>query len=153
MDYPVRLEPDDNDTVLVSFPDFPEAHTFGTDRADALAHAVDALATVIQAYIADRRPIPAPSTAPARPRVTLPALIAAKVQLYETMRAMRVTKSELARRLRVHLPQIDRLLTIRHGSQVDQIEAAYHALGKRLIIGIADAAPAPAFKRHAKKVR
>lgn len=151
MDYPVRLEKDDNETVLVSFPDFPEAHTFGADRADALAHAADALATIIQAYIADRRPLPQPSTG--HTRVRLPALVAAKVQLYATMRTMRVTKSDLARRLHVHLPQVDRLLTIRHGSRVDQIEAAYQALGKQLVIGIADAAPVPQFKRRAKKGR
>ena len=60
MDYPVTLTPDDNDTVLVSFPDLPEAHTFGTDEADALLHARDAIATIIDAYIRDRRPIPTP---------------------------------------------------------------------------------------------
>src|SRR5262245_43037678 len=31
VDYPVVLEKDDNETILVSFPDFPEVHTFGTD--------------------------------------------------------------------------------------------------------------------------
>lgn len=46
MDYPVILERDDNDTVLVSFVDFPEAHTFGHDPTDALARATDARATV-----------------------------------------------------------------------------------------------------------
>ena len=61
MDYPVTLERDDNDTILVSFPDFPEVHTFGTNEADALAKSVDALATGIDAYIKERRDIPVPS--------------------------------------------------------------------------------------------
>jgi hypothetical protein len=39
----------------------PEAHTFGETKEEALARAEDALARVIQAYIADRRPIPKPS--------------------------------------------------------------------------------------------
>ena len=30
--YPVNLEPDDNDTVVVNFPDLPEAVTFGDDE-------------------------------------------------------------------------------------------------------------------------
>lgn len=60
MDYPVIFERDDNDTILVSFPDFPEVHTFGTDEADAVAHAVDALATGIDAYIKAKRDIPLP---------------------------------------------------------------------------------------------
>ena len=41
-DYPVILTPDDG-TVLVTFPDIPEAITFGTTDAEALAMAVDAL--------------------------------------------------------------------------------------------------------------
>jgi antitoxin HicB len=49
MDYPVILERDDNDTLLVSFPDFPEAHTYGIDREEALTHAQDALASAIDA--------------------------------------------------------------------------------------------------------
>ena len=30
--YPVRLEEDDNDTIMVTFPDFREGVTFGEDR-------------------------------------------------------------------------------------------------------------------------
>lgn len=51
MEYPVRLERDDNDTILVSFSDFPEAHTYGETVEDALERAADALATAIDAYI------------------------------------------------------------------------------------------------------
>lgn len=131
-DYPVRLEPDDNGTVLVSFPDFPEAHTFGDDGPDALLRAQDALATVIDAYIKDRRPMPAPSEG--LPRVPVPALVAAKVQLYEAMLAGRIKKSELARRLHWHLPQVDRLLDIRHGSKLEQLEAAAAVMGRRLVV-------------------
>jgi antitoxin HicB len=138
MDYPVVLERDDNDTVLVSFPDFPEAHTFGDDEEDALARAADALATVIDAYIKDRRDIPLPSAIFTKHRVTLPALVDAKVRLYESMRAARVNKSELARRLAWHAPQVDRLLEMTHASRLEQIEAAFRALGKRLVVSIED---------------
>ncbi|MCC2665482.1 MAG: type toxin-antitoxin system HicB family antitoxin [Geminicoccaceae bacterium] len=44
--YPVVLEPDDNGTLLVTFPDVPEAVTFGEDEGDALKRAVDALETM-----------------------------------------------------------------------------------------------------------
>jgi antitoxin HicB len=141
--YPVVLEDDDNDTVLVSFPDFPEAHTFGDTKEDALARAVDALETVIDAYIRDRRPIPAPSEVRAD-SVFLPALVGTKVQIYEAMRAAHVNKSELARRLHVHLPQVDRLLDVRHGSKLEQLEAAAHALGGRLDVSLVDLPSTPA---------
>lgn len=129
--YPVNLEPDDNGTVLVTFPDFPEAHTFGDDEAEALARAVDALETVIDAYIRDRRDVPSPSAVTGA-GVTLPSLVAAKVQLYGAMRQQHVGKAELAKRLGAHLPQVDRLLDVRHGSKLDQLEAAAHALGAYL---------------------
>lgn len=128
--YPITLEPDD-DTIMVTFPDFPEAHTFGEDREEALRRAPDALATMIDAYIRDRRPLPAPSPI-AADSATLSALMSAKVELYNEMTAEKVSKSELARRLKVHPPQVDRLLDLNHGSKVDQLEAAAKALGRVL---------------------
>jgi antitoxin HicB len=142
MQYPVTLARDDNKTILVSFPDFPEAHSYGEDVADALAHAQNALATVIDAYIKDKRDVPRPSTRAARHHVTVPALVAAKLALYEAMRSARVGKAELARRLDCHLPQIDRLLAMTHGSQVEQLEAAFQALGLRLVVGVEPLPPA-----------
>lgn len=140
MDYPVTLERDDNGTILVSFPDLPEAHTFGEDESDALERAKDALATVIDAYIKDRRDIPSPSALVARYRVTMPALVEAKIRLYETMRAAKVNKSELARRLDWHLPQVDRLLEMTHASKLEQLESAFAVMGKRLIVAVEDVA-------------
>lgn len=138
MDYPVTLARDDNDTILVSFDDFPEAHTFGATEAEALSHAQDALATAIDAYIKDRRDIPLPSARVSRHRVTMPARVETKIRLYESMRKAKISKSELARRMDVHLPQIDRLLTVTHASRFDQIESAFAAMGKRLVVGVED---------------
>lgn len=131
--YPVTLTADDNDTILVTFKDFPEAQTFGDDKEEALARAVDALETVIDAYIRDRRDIPAPSAVKGA-SVTLPSLVATKVQIYTAMRTQKVGKAELAKRLGAHLPQVDRLLDLKHGSKLDQLEAAAHALGAELEI-------------------
>jgi|SRR5882672_6783354 len=143
LSYPVKLEADDNDTIRVSFPDFPEAHTFGDDREEALARAADALATAIDAYIKDRRPIPRPTTAAAAATVTVPALTAVKVQLYETMRESGIGKAKLATRLNWHMPQVDRLLDVYHGSRLDQLETAFSALGKRIVVSVEDIVSAP----------
>ncbi len=134
MEYPVTLTRDD-DTVLVDFVDLP-AHSFGDDAEDALRHGADALATILDAYIKDGREIPAPSKG--KLRVAVPALIEAKIRLYEAMRAAKVTKAELGRRLDWHSPQVDRLLAMKHGSQLDQLEAAFGALGKRLVVSVDD---------------
>jgi antitoxin HicB len=140
--YPVTLSPDDNDTILVTFPDFPEAHTFGDDKSEAPARAVDALETVIDAYIRDRRAIPTPS-AITKASVTLSSLAAAKVQIYNAMRQQHIGKADLAKRLGAHLPQIDRLLDVRHGSKLEQLEAAAHALGADLDVVLVVREPGP----------
>lgn len=137
--YPVRLEADTNGTILVSFPDVPQAHTCGRDRREALARAGDALETAFMAYMEDRLPLPAPSPNKRGPFATLPALTEAKLALYSAMRGSRVSKAELARRLNCHPPQVDRLLDLRHRSRLDQLEAAFRALGKRLAVEIVDA--------------
>lgn len=144
MDYPVTLTPDDNHTILVTFIDWP-ANTFGTDREDAFRHAVDALTTMIDAYIKDGRDIPRPSKG--KEWVAVPALVEAKIRLYETMRAAKVGKAELGRRLDCHLPQIDRLLAMKHGSKLEQLEAAFGALGKRLVVSVEDVAPGSRVKK------
>lgn len=139
--YPVKLERDSNGTILASFPDVPEAHTFGDDREEALARAVDALETAFIGYMEDRRAIPSPSPVKRRgPCAALPALTEAKLALYSTMRAGRVGKADLARRLNCHLPQVDRLLDLRHGSRLDRLEAAFRVLGKELSLQFLDAA-------------
>jgi hypothetical protein len=74
-----------------------------------------------------------------------------KVQIYEAMRTQHVGKAELARRLNVHLPQVDRLLNLTHGSKLDQLEAAARALGGELDVSVAFRKPAPvgsAFLAH-----
>ena len=139
--YPVELSRDTNDTILVKFPDVPEAHTFGEDEDEALMQAVDALETALSMYIDDRRDIPRPSPVKRRGKfVTVPALTEAKLALYSAMRAQRVGKAELARRLNCHLPQVDRLLDLLHSSRLDQLEAAFRALGKRISISVEEAA-------------
>lgn len=140
MAYPVEFERDTNGTLLVTFPEFAEAVTFGEDESDALLRAVDALETVLAARMDDREEIPLPSPAAGRPCAVLPALTAAKVLLYRAMREARVGKADLARRLGWHGPQIDRLLDLNHASRLDLIEAALAVLGKRLSVDLADAA-------------
>ena len=52
--YSILLEEDDG-TLLATSPDFPELTTFGMDRDEALARAVDALEEAIAARIHDGR--------------------------------------------------------------------------------------------------
>jgi antitoxin HicB len=79
---------------LVSFPDIPEAHTYGADSDDALARASDALETALALYMDFRRDIPIPSRLRRRGKaVNLPALAEAKIRLYQAMREERIAKN------------------------------------------------------------
>jgi antitoxin HicB len=141
MKYPVKLTRDTNDTILVTFPDVPEAITFGDDEQEALLRASDALEAALAMYVDDHRHIPQSSSVKRGMRaVSLPALSEAKINLYRAMRQAGVTKAELARRLKCHLPQVDRLLDLDHASRLDQLESAFLAIGKKLTMAVEDAA-------------
>ena len=135
--YPVTLIPDDNDTFLVEFPDIPEANSVGDDEQEALLNAEDALEAALEIYFDEKRPIPMPSKVKkGQSTVILPALVTAKVLLMNEMLDQKVRKAELARRLDVHMPQVDRLLDLRHSTKLEFIESAYHKLGKQISINI-----------------
>lgn len=129
--FPVDLTPDDNDTVMVTFPDLPEAVTFGADEGEALANAVHALETILWAYVTDRRDVPSPSVADGRPTVAPSLLGALKLSVYEAMRARGWRKADLARAMGLNPRQIDRLLDLRHASTVGQLEHALTVCGVR----------------------
>ena len=135
MRYAVMLAADDNGTILVTVPDIPEAVTFGEDREDALARAVDAIETALCGFIESREPIPRPRSK-GKEGVTLPALTVAKIGLYEAMRTDKIGKAALARKLGVALPQIDRLLDLRHHSRMDAVERALLALNRTLTVSV-----------------
>ena len=136
-DYPVTLS-QDGKSVLVTFADVPEALTFGADEDEALLHAVDALETALSFYVEARRPLPVASKAKRGQHTVRPAALeAAKLGVYQAMTEQGIKKSELARRLGWHMPQVDRLFDLRHASRLDQIEAAARVLGRQLEVRIA----------------
>ena len=127
--YPITLQ-DDDGTLLVTSPDFPELTTFGEDREEAIARAIDALEEAIAARIHDRKDIPPPSRG--ETCAVLPTLTSVKVMLYQGMRDQGIGKAELARRLGWHLPQVDRVLDVQHQSRMEHMDAALGAIGRRL---------------------
>ena len=136
-DYPVTLTPDEG-TVMVTFVDIPEAITFGMDEDEALLQAVDALESALTFYIEDRKLLPSPSKPKKGQKTVRPsALECGKLGVYQAITEQGIKKSELARRLGWHMPQIDRLFDLRHASKLDQIEAAASVLGKRVKLQIA----------------
>jgi antitoxin HicB len=75
-----------------------------------------------------------------RRTIQLPALQSAKAELYTAFRASAIAKTELARRLSIPKTTVDRLFDFKNSTRLEQLEAAFAALGKRLAVEVKDAA-------------
>jgi antitoxin HicB len=134
------LTPDPDGGFTVTFRDVPEAITEGDTRDEALLRAEDALESALAMYVAAKEPLPSSEAEADEVMVPLSALGMAKTALYDAMREQGVGRAELARRLRWHPPQVNRVLDLRHASRMEHVEAALAALGLRLIVDVARAA-------------
>lgn len=127
---------------VVTFPDFNYGLTQGETGDEAMEMAQDLLMLTIADYVRESRPLPV-----ARHRrgskfrpVALPALQAAKVDLYTAFLNSGLKKAELARRIGIPKTHMERVFSLRHQSRLNQIEAAFAALGKRLHVEVRNAA-------------
>ncbi len=135
-DYPVTLHHEDG-SVWISCDDVPELNSAGDNVDEALLDAIDGLESALSLYVDQRRPIPPASPVkPGQLVVCLPALTAAKAALWNTMCAQGIGKAEMARRLGVNRPQVDRLVDLLHRSKLEQVEHALAILGQRLEVSI-----------------
>jgi antitoxin HicB len=132
-DYPVTLTPLDNGDVMASFPDVPEAMTYGENEAFALEWAQDALHVALAGYMDDHMDIPVPSApAPDQPTVSPSPMVALKLALYQAMRNQGISQLRLAGLLHCDARQVRRLLDLDHQSTVNQLMDAAEVLGFRL---------------------
>ena len=142
MEYPARFVHDKQaGGFVVSFPDVPEAITEGDTFEQAMRMAEEALELALTFYTEQSKDLPRPGLLKRGMRtVKVPALSEAKFILYSSFRAKGINNFELARRLQCSPSQVDRLLDIQHKSKLDQLEAAFAAIGKRLSIQVRDLA-------------
>ena len=132
--YPCILEPEQEGGFSIFFPDLPEALTCGDDRPSALDMAEDALVVALSARIADRKPIPVPSSAlPGQNSILVPPLLAAKLALYTAIRNQGITQVALASRMGVSESVVRKLLDPGHRSHIDNVVSALRLLGRNLV--------------------
>ena len=137
--YPITLAPDDDDTLLVTSPDFPELKTFGDNVDDAALRATDTLITVIASRIADRQAVPLPSPIDG-PAALIGAGEALKIALYGAMGSDGIDTAGLALRLGCEASHVARLLDLLRASPLEQLETALRALGRDVTIVVDRAA-------------
>ena len=91
----------------------PEAITQGDTIEEAMAMASEALELALTFYMDKWADLPVPGSLKRGMRVVrVPALREAKFRLYSALRAARVSKIDLTRRLKCSPSQVDRLLDI-----------------------------------------
>lgn len=138
--YPCELASGEGRELVARFPDVPEAITGGADPAESLSMAADALATALAGYVHQKQDIPSPGVRAAdQELVPVPTVVAAKLALYSAMRAQRITKVELARRLGASESAVRKLTDPDHRSHIDQVRKALQAVGHNLAGEIAPA--------------
>lgn len=139
--YPATFRPDERGRPVVSFPDFPRAHTDGKNMREAFEEATDCLGSVISAHIVEKREIPEPSPLKRGWKlVPVPLWVAGKLALYLTMRNQKISNSDLALRLGVRETVVRRMLDPDHATKSEKLQAALSVLGKRIVVALDDAA-------------
>jgi antitoxin HicB len=135
------MEPGDKRSVVVSFPDVPEAITEGRDDTEARLMAEEALGLALLTYPARGLPLP---KAKVRGRGMVPIAVApdvaAKLAVLEAFGDARITKVELARRLGKDEKEVRRILDPRHATKLAALTETLRALGRRLVVGVEKAA-------------
>lgn len=84
--------------------------------------------------IAHNEKVPAPSPAKGRPVARLPALSAAKLEVYRAMRQAGLDEAQLAQRLGWPQEKVTHIFDGYHVVRPEQLEAALAALGRRLVV-------------------
>ena len=135
--YPAELWHAGPDEVVVSFRDVPQCHTSGSDEAEALAEAQDALEEAIAGRISRGDPIPTPSEPLSDERmVVLPTDMAAKAAFAIAFKESGLTRVALAERLGTDEKSVRRMLDPRHGTAPSRINRALRALGSELVVEV-----------------
>jgi antitoxin HicB len=140
--YPAIFEPAEEGGFVVTFPDFGYGATQGESEQEAMEMATDLLECLVSDAIGDGKELPAAGKYRGKKirAVRLAALQSAKAELHRTFLASGVRKTELARRLGMSRGNVDRLFDLKHQSRLDQLEAAFAAIGKRLSVLVDEAA-------------
>jgi antitoxin HicB len=125
---------------VVSFPDVPEAITQGRDLADARIMAEEALGLALLTYLERGMQLPKSHAVKGLVSVMVAPDVAAKLAVLESFAAAGITKSELARRIGKDEKEVRRILDPKHPTKLPILTAALRAMGKRLVVGVMEAA-------------
>ena len=137
-DFPCRFEKLKDGTEIVRCRDLPELLSYSVDGEPLENWARDAVEDCVEFRIKDGELIPEASPAlPGEYVVHLSANQVAKILLSNAMARDGVSRVELAKKAELKLPEVTRILDVRHPTKIDRIEATLRSLGHRLQLSIA----------------
>lgn len=134
--YECRIENQDGNRYLVTFPDFEEAITEGETLEEAIFNAEEVLTLTLEGRIDEGQDIPFPK----EKTNVVPPLYAAypspRVQSALLIRFMRMSKSisHLARLLETSWPSASRLENPHHWTTLRQLSKAAEVCGGKLVL-------------------
>lgn len=133
--YAVLLTHDNGGGYVVTCRDLPEVITQGETVAGALIEAVDALDECFALRMEDNLEFPTPTKVlNGEYSICPPIETQIKAFLYLALRESNITKTELAKRLRVNEKSVRRMLDPHYTAKLPRMAQAMEALGKRLVI-------------------
>jgi antitoxin HicB len=140
--YSALLEPEPEGGFTMTFPEIGFDATYGETWDEALRQGEDMLEEAVLGLIAhgEEVPEPGPPNDPAagdatcRAPIALPALTAAKLELYRAMRQAGLDEGQLAQRLGWPAKKMIHIFDGYHAVRLEQLEAALSALGRRLMV-------------------
>jgi antitoxin HicB len=140
--YSALLEPEPDGGFTVTFPEIGFGATYGETWNEALRQAEDMLEEAVLGLIAHGEEVPEPAPqmdaaaadVACRAPVTLPALTAAKLEVYRAMRQAGLDEAQLAHRLGWPPKKITHIFDGYHVVRLEQLEYALSALGRRFVV-------------------
>lgn len=134
MEFPLTLMQDDDGTLMVTCVDLPEVTSFGKDRSDAIRHGTDAVQEAIAARMNAFADIPRPS--PGSVLAHVPLAMDLKLQLYWALFDAGMSRADLMRATGWSRTKVDRLFDPNHESKLAQMEEAFSALDKTVVVAL-----------------
>ncbi|MGB3026885.1 type II toxin-antitoxin system HicB family antitoxin [Paradevosia shaoguanensis] len=138
MHYLAQFTPDEGGW-LVQFPDVPGAVSAGKDLAEAIENAQDALEVMLLTMANDRKALPEPASAKAKPAkdqhlIPVSAGTSAKLAFIRAFDESGLSLAEMAARLGKAKNEVARMRDPYHQTKIQALEAGLKVLGKRLVV-------------------
>lgn len=135
--YPIKLTKQKDGSLLITFPDLPEAITHAEKKEDVSTQALECLEEAIANRMKMRLSIPIASQPRKRQYHVSPSItLIAKVALYIEKRYQVITYTELAKKLNCDEKEVRRLLDPSYNSKLPRLEEALRLLGVCLEVTI-----------------